>query len=1122
MRTKPLIVVLMLLACPALAATLHVPAQYATVQSAVAGAAPGDTVLVAAGMYEEQVVIGVPLTLRGAGPTLTTIIAPPDLPHAVGAASYRAVVCVDGAGGPVTVADLAIDGLARRPSSGRFVGLMYFRQGGLVHDVVIRNVYHIPADALISGIGLLASLDTPADEPAITLADLAVNAFQKAGVVITSRGQSAVLDRVQVDAQGVATHAVPNGIELAAVDNARLTDCTVTGLSHDGLTFPGTTAAGLLAINCDNLTFDGGTFADCLTSIYLEGTSADLADIAVTQPAASALTTHGLVSVTGPIETAAAGLPAPRPTVTGTVTTARSGLEVYEVRLRDSQILGNQLPASRGIALNTFSARAQRLVLERCRISGWDIGVRAGEDPTLFGAVFGRFSGCRIEDNLTAGITSETITPLDARGCLWGDPSGPQHPTQNPDGLGDPVSDHVLFAPWLTGNLAPLPLPQSISLADFDGLAYRDTISVEYLGGGDQGLYGFSARLTWDPDMITGVSVEPPARGGFNGAPWFFTDLSPGLAQVDAALGGLQAGITAGPLFTVTYQAVGSPDGLTSPLTLELIEARDTSNQPITGLSTDAGAVIVDLHPPVISMVQLFNETLAHTDDFAKDGDQVSVRAEVTDGHPDFGRGDIRGVGAPIFGAPWVFGPPDHYDGAVALWNPRTVLTNPAGNGVRAFQVSAFDPAGNAATIADDTIVIDNLPPTAITGLSATPGHNAVALSWDDPSSQDLHYRHTVVRARPWGDYPAYATAEPAYPAAITAGDSAYTGTELSTVQTFAADGSGRDILYYGALAEDMAGNVSPLGPGSFARATSYRVGDLVGPAPGTPGDGLIDANDLARLDLSLGRTADDPAFDPEADVAPADSLPAVIPAPDAHVDLDDLMLLAMRHDHQGPPAVPSGAPCLVTWTVVAPDTFALVLTEPCPELKGLRLSANGGDALWTLEPGSLLLAQDAPWFLSQGPGGCQAYLAMLGPEVGINGSGELLRLVSDQPANPFGVLVELRDIHNGMLSDPTTGVTAPEAVPAVFSAPPPYPNPFNPRTTIAFDLPTEQVVRVDIYAVDGRRVRQLLSAELPAGRHLVGWGGRDEGGRLVGAGTYLYRIQAGPHSSSGKLTYVP
>lgn len=1097
------------------AAVLDVPAAYGTIQAAVDAAAPGDTVAVAAGLYEEQVVLTTPLTLLGAGPEQTVIQAPVDLPHGVSAEDVRAVVCVDDVAGDVAVSSLTIDGLGRRPAGGGpFVGLMFYRHGGSVSAVSIRNLHHTPTDQEASGIGLLASLDVATSGLALDLADLTVTRFQKAGVVIVGRNHQAALTRVHVDADGLVTDAVQNGIELNALVDSRMTDCTVTGLDHDGVPAPDHTASGLLAINCTDLVIDGLLASHCLASVYLQGTSGSFTDAVIQEPADGLLTAHGLVSVTGPIETLSGGLPAPSPTLPGPVFVHTSGLSVYEVLISDCEIRGDLVDGSRGLGLNTFSARAQRVVLERCLVSGWDLGVFAGEDPSLFGAVFGRFSGTRLEGNLQAAVWSETITPLDARGCQWGDASGPYHPTLNPDGTGNAVTDHVMFDPWLTGNLAPLPLPQNIALADFDGLAYSDTIAVEYLGGADQLLYGFSATVAWDPDVVAAVSVEPPSRGGFAGASWFFTDEgAEGSIQVDAALGGNHTGMDRGPLFIITFRAEGTPDGQICPLQLELLHARDGNNQPVSGLQCDEGRIVVDLQAPSISLVELTNETLTHTDDFAKDGDLVSVRAAISDGHPDFTRGDIRGVGAPIWGAPWVFGPPDTYDGQTALWQARAVLTNPVGNGDRAFQVTAIDPAGNISEIIEGIITIDNIAPEPIAGFAAGSGHNQVSLSWDDPFEGDRNPRHTVVRGRAWGDHPLYATPAPEYPTVITAGDSVYTGTEVGVVQIFAGDGSQRDILYYGIMAEDMAGNV---GPAATARATSYRVGDV-----DDQQDGAIDAVDLARLDASLGRAAGDAAFDPWCDVAPADSTGQVIPEPDGLVDLDDLMLLSMRHDHQGLPAVITTDQAPVQWTQVAPDTFSLVLTDTCEALKGLSVTATAGEATWNLVPGALLTAQPGPWFLSQGIGGPNAVLTVLGPEVGMQGHGELLRLVADQPVDVSGVDLVLRDLHNQPLDPVVVGVPDTGPLPAEFAVAPPYPNPFNPRTTIAFALPDAQRVRLEIYDLTGRRVRRLLTGDLPAGRHQVHWQGLDDTGRRVASGPYLYRLQAGPWSAVGKLGLV-
>jgi endonuclease I len=69
------------------------------------------------------------------------------------------------------------------------------------------------------------------------------------------------------------------------------------------------------------------------------------------------------------------------------------------------------------------------------------------------------------------------------------------------------------------------------------------------------------------------------------------------------------------------------------------------------------------------------------------------------------------------------------------------------------------------------------------------------------------------------------------------------------------------------------------------------------------------------------------------------------------------------------------------------------------------------------------------------------------------------------------------------------------------------YPNPFNPQTTIDFSLARSGPVRVEIYAVDGRLVRTLLSDDRPAGDHQVRWDGTGNTGSRVPSGAYFCRV---------------
>ena len=82
-------------------------------------------------------------------------------------------------------------------------------------------------------------------------------------------------------------------------------------------------------------------------------------------------------------------------------------------------------------------------------------------------------------------------------------------------------------------------------------------------------------------------------------------------------------------------------------------------------------------------------------------------------------------------------------------------------------------------------------------------------------------------------------------------------------------------------------------------------------------------------------------------------------------------------------------------------------------------------------------------------------------------------------------------------------------------------PNPFNPRTTIQFDLPRAVAVTLDIYDIQGRRVRNLVNETMTAGLHNRVWNGRDSQGKQASSGLYFYRFRAGDQERLGKLTLL-
>ena len=70
-------------------------------------------------------------------------------------------------------------------------------------------------------------------------------------------------------------------------------------------------------------------------------------------------------------------------------------------------------------------------------------------------------------------------------------------------------------------------------------------------------------------------------------------------------------------------------------------------------------------------------------------------------------------------------------------------------------------------------------------------------------------------------------------------------------------------------------------------------------------------------------------------------------------------------------------------------------------------------------------------------------------------------------------------------------------------------PNPFNPATQIAYELPEAMDVTLSIYNVQGQNIATLINQSQTAGRYQVTWDARDAIGREVSSGIYFYRLVA-------------
>lgn len=141
-----------------------------------------------------------------------------------------------------------------------------------------------------------------------------------------------------------------------------------------------------------------------------------------------------------------------------------------------------------------------------------------------------------------------------------------------------------------------------------------------------------------------------------------------------------------------------------------------------------------------------------------------------------------------------------------------------------------------------------------------------------------------------------------------------------------------------------------------------------------------------------------------------------------------------------------------------------------------------------------------------------------------VSGGGDIVRLV-------FRVLRDFEDnarfeIAEGLVFDPgqlanplAGGVLDIQTTPTEFALLQNFPNPFNPDTTIGYELAESADVTLQIYNVVGQVVRTLMAAEpRSVGRYQIRWDGMDDRGTPVSSGIYFYQISAGKFQDVRKL----
>ena len=965
----------------------------------------GDSINVDAGHYEEQVHIATDnLTITGAGVGATFVDAPVDMPlFFTSSADNYPIVFVDGASG-TTLSGLTIDGQGNGAANYRFCGLGLNNADGTYSDLHVTRVRNEPLDGSQHGNGLYV-INADAATRTVAFTDVVLDDIQKNATVFAGAGLTVDALRLTCSGNGPLGVGLPaqNGIQVSGGTIANLTDCVIADYDY---TDPAWTATGLLF-------FDGGTVVNvsggsvdaCRTSIYFVDASGTVDGITVTNPQGDPMYAYSTAAK-------AAGGGRVQPQGFDVVPGGNANKAAVAVTLTNSTFIGNDVVDSWGPS--AYAVGPVDFTVEGCTIEHFDWGLVLYEAGS---PVTGSATGNALRDNVSFGAWSNTVVPYDARGNDWGDLSGPYHPTLNAAGLGNEVSDNILFEPW-TGMAGLGVVPsESGPMACGRPLALTFQYTADELTP-DLFLYNIVVRVTPELFFNTVANEFPFGQTNQN---FFVVDNLDGTWTFTGSTVANPSSPVMGPgtfdLFTIQFTTAAEGTG---EVTFESFALRDPDNASILAVATGATAIIDCTAPAAVTGI---TATTGHN------------KIDVDWSHD--------GVGV------------DHYEVFVGLWHN--------GSGASAYPE------------------YDDLPNDVIPG-------------------RPLNYTAAVALPA-WVDLPAVA-------AGVT-----------NLTQTW-PDDANRGVYYYEVFAVDDVGNGSPRAAAND-RATNYWLGDVYGDvANDYTGNGLVNFRDVNYLAASFGDPVTLGSPEGVLDVGPTDDMSRLgIPQTDNWLNFEDLMVFSMNFGVVSPAKgmAPVSDRAVLAWVDYGDGRYGLRLVEG-PSLKGLRITA--GAEVTGVEAGTLLDEQGEPTFLRNLGAGLDASVAVMGVDNAFAGTGDLLIVSAKDAIDASDLVIDARATDNSKL-EVSLEMASGTLTPRVFALHPNYPNPFNPMTKISFSLPEAQPVRLTVYTVDGRKVATLVNEVRGPGLHEVIWNGRDDTGRQSASGVYFCRVEAGPYSQVRKMTLM-
>jgi len=472
---------------------LHVPVNYPTIQAAINAAIPGDTIIVHEGTYDEQVVIDKSLTIQGFGDTtiikpssadkLTTVLdglfwyGTPNTKQIAGI-----IVANVPSGASVTIKNLRVDesGVTTKPTGADYLtGIFYRETGGTIDTVNIVGTGAWSGSDRAYGIYLSAATNTVSVE----IKGCTITNFDKNGIEAMGDKLTANIHHNTITGRGPISDEVQNGINVGRDAVGTVNYNTISNLVYQPEIWWATAILfyHVVSPTGKSATAIGNTITDSQMGIYFFDCNGLAQDNIVSGG------TVGLQGLCAEYDAGTWTVIFKNNTVSGArdsdgYENSAIGVATYDtgasltVNIEGNQLIGGGLTDADGIRIGDISAVGIiTATINNNFITGWQHGINlvsSVASATITGNTIQNNiavdSGIHIEAAVTAtnvhvnfnniydnsdtdsyGVSNSGIGTLDAENNWWGDITGPYHPTLNPSGLGDEVSDNVDFYPWL-------------------------------------------------------------------------------------------------------------------------------------------------------------------------------------------------------------------------------------------------------------------------------------------------------------------------------------------------------------------------------------------------------------------------------------------------------------------------------------------------------------------------------------------------------------------------------------------------------------------------------------------------------------------------------------------------